>query len=50
MSSETVFFVFIFFSLAVIGGRKMWQSFDSDGKVRKFAQEGLASKFGKWLS
>jgi hypothetical protein len=41
MSSDTVFFVFIFFSLAVIGGRKMWQSFDSDEKVKKSAQKWL---------
>jgi hypothetical protein len=47
MSSDTVFFVFIFFSLAVIGARKMWQSFDSDDKVKKSAQSWLIHKF-KW--
>lgn len=45
MSSDAVFLVFIFFSLAVIGGRKMWQSFDSGEKVKKSAQNWLIGLF-----
>jgi hypothetical protein len=47
VSSDTVFFVFIFFSLAVIGAKKSWRWFDSDDKVKKGAQSWLASMF-KW--
>jgi hypothetical protein len=46
MSSDTVFFVFIFFSLAVIGAKKSWGWWDPDGKVKKAAQDGAAG----WLS
>jgi hypothetical protein len=45
MSSDTVFFLFIFFSLAVIGAKKSWRWFDSGDKVKSAAQDGLAGWF-----
>jgi len=45
MSSDTVFFLFVFFSLAVIGAKKSWQWFDADHKVKKGAQGWLANLF-----
>jgi hypothetical protein len=45
MNSDLVFFVFIFFTLAVIGAKKSWRWFDSDDKVKKGAQGWLANLF-----
>jgi hypothetical protein len=47
MSSDTVFFMFIFLSLAVIGAKKSWAWFDKDDKVKKAAQDGAASWLGR---
>jgi hypothetical protein len=45
MSSDTVFFLFIFLSLAVIGAKKSWHWFDSGDQVKSAAQGWLSRLF-----
>jgi hypothetical protein len=47
MSGDYFFFLLFFGSLALIGMRKMWSTFDTGGKVKNAAQNGLAGLVGR---
>jgi hypothetical protein len=47
MSADVVFFVFIFFSLAVIGAKKSWRWFDDKGEIKEASKQGALGLLGK---